>query len=1071
MIDNKKIALAAFAPLARLNARNTIVFILESCGVQVRQYDSQSDLGLAGSHLLNLFKKNEIATKASLMLDHHFPFLQIPSIDKNGQKPLTLNDQIEVLGRMLRVLDYYRDKSVHLVFKDERDMKSDYLKDEEKVGRFLIQILTASRRKVKEKFEDVCIASGRVMINQESFRFFDRDRTIGKKWNEEWQFFPINRDRRLSEVGIFMLISLFTERRLIFRFLEQSGWLLYFKGSSFGNLIPQRRLVCEIFSAYSVRLPMKKLRMEDEEIQTSLDILNELKKCPNELYSLFSDEGKAVFQTVSSDGKLVVQKRYSDRFIPLALKYLDTTDSFEKLRFQVTLGEIRYELHQEASYIDGVTQARWVQERVNAFGRIQEIEAIRNQGDGRLLDIPVRQIQYDDETGFNYSSVLSSPHMIDSSPHYFIQGENVGISFGDYLPRIEKETGEKGVRYRIRNKMPDCLLSRYEIPALLFYEILRPGKAETVIVEKVESYRRLFRDIADGKLMPCSEIEGIIRSDYHISFRTVPEKIRDYLSNKGDGGVSFCSFKNRKVCQMLEEGNRLLREMEEREKRMGTDNKVGKRSYIRILPGKLASFLARDIILFQGMGSGTLAQKLTGKNFSILQGEMALFNGLEPHTKDELEMCFQRAGLLDDNTTCSHPFLKVVMSNSEVVDVVSLYKVYLQERSAFLSQGLPDTAQFLHPERRRWHSRDDAFYRDYARQAAHSAILLPRGLFCEGIRSALEEEGGMSFPERVNTAWMILEYYSKEGNQQDFYFDDGKFAYSENYTFNKLVHSYRKQLNRLLENGTIPREGNFACAIKEALQLKPLTGTGPANKQSTRIVELDNSELEKKIRALYNLKCHKEKTIRRYMVQDTVLFLAARRSLQRLMPLAEMHNLKLNDILSGRNMLDRSIDVDIPYRFKNDKGEHRFKLRLRRIKIKDVGEIYKLLRDSRVDTLLENFSKEGIEYINVTDLNAELQAFDKERLKVFALLFQYETAVLARDNTLNDKDKLSFEDIVRADGSLSYEEKEILREIRNRFAHNQYPRRKLNGKKMLYEMAIPGIAESLSRKVAAIVPK
>lgn len=221
----------------------------------------------------------------------------------------------------------------------------------------------------------------------------------------------------ISDFGMVYLVSLFLSKSDTELMLDQ---LEIFKNSPFRYRFPfEKTVLTNCMVVYRIKIPKgKRLKMEDDDVQFCMDMLNELQKCPKELYEVFTQEGKDYFkreqtaplidpktgeyvrekfvksengqegqQKVRSDdgtGNIVYERngmysllvRKEDRFPYFALRYIDNRNLLPTIRFQIDLGYYRFAFYPKTR-IDNSEYTRILQKRINGFGKLNEIEEER----------------------------------------------------------------------------------------------------------------------------------------------------------------------------------------------------------------------------------------------------------------------------------------------------------------------------------------------------------------------------------------------------------------------------------------------------------------------------------------------------------------------------------------------------------------------------------------------------------------------------------------------------------------------------------------------------------------------
>lgn len=221
----------------------------------------------------------------------------------------------------------------------------------------------------------------------------------------------------ISDFGFVYLNSLFLSKSDTELMLEQ---LEVFDGSPFkGKFTMEKAVLASAMAVYRINIPKgRRLKMEDDNVQLSLDMLNELQKCPQELYEVFAQEGKDSFKreqmepvrdaktgeyvreifvksekgqegqqkvrTHDGTGNIVYKGkgvysllvRKQDRFPYFALRFIDNRNLFPTIRFQIDLGYYRFAFYPKMR-IDGSEETRILQKRINGFGKLVKTENAR----------------------------------------------------------------------------------------------------------------------------------------------------------------------------------------------------------------------------------------------------------------------------------------------------------------------------------------------------------------------------------------------------------------------------------------------------------------------------------------------------------------------------------------------------------------------------------------------------------------------------------------------------------------------------------------------------------------------
>lgn len=1143
---------AAYFNMARYNMYTTLVHIAAATGLS----DGENmENRMDHMRVLDEAVAPEVELRLRKLLCSHFPFIswmcsaRDNKSDINGEYEdllVSLRDLRYCLKTLSFTLNYYRNLYSHSRAIETRseELIARSRKSERRTGLYLKKICTVSARRVKMRFSDKDNRGQTGMIDDSSLKFITEGKVIihtkiedGKKIRESednpnYFLNPLVLDpngmlrdgtnpERLSTVGKMQLVCLLLEKKYITEFLTQSRFLDAFKGDAKAPRLSDRRLILEVFSDLRLRMPQKKIDSTRDDVQVALDMLNELKKCPNELFDLLGPEDRASFSVMSSTGEPVLLRRSSDRFTQLALQWFDVNKAFSRIRFQVNAGVFRYLFNERKTCLDGKTRLRVLQEPLNCFGRIQEVEDVRaSHRDGNGGPWSGFEIKGCDEAARNDADCL--PYINDARTRYLVDGDNISIRFGedgessgDYIPAIGLEDG----KYRIDCRPAQCTLSRYELQAMLFLHLLDPGKdgelapVEKIIIDKVESYRRLFVDIRDGRLKPSTPDEAALGSqltaNYGIAMSDIPDKLKDYLLGKVDDRKGFKAYRNRLIDTLREETDYRISRLSENLKAMSSDrNKPGKRGFVQLRPGSLASFIAKDIVFFQ---EGNGDRKMTGLNFSVMQGLIATFGSREGATADDLRNVFRSSGLIAANGMCgTHPFLATAFS-AGAGNTVALYGEYLKARKAYLSGIIPDTAAFLHADRMKWAVRDDTYYREYADRCLRRPVMLPCRLFESAIRErllSLEGDNAETLKEvireagdRCNSAYMIDSYffYVKDDNPQVFHgVCEGDMVHTFGHRFFHIVRKNLKTAKFILE-GLRNDEANSHKTYIDALTLaigwarkNPLTKPA-ANVRGTKPKGLSLDDTAAMIKRAFNEYSATEKVLRRYVVQDELLFMAAMKTISGMLGVVS-NEWKLGSIgpRTG-SVLDTVLpSVRTRARFNNVKRNAEthekvredtveFTIEQRNVPLKDYGDVYRLLADERLYGLLKYHRND---VILASDLKSELDSYDRRRVGVFKDILDYEEKVTAgvslrqlceAMSEVGSRD-IDFKVMQHFDAENDDLTRNELKTIRNAFCHNSYPDNEvrsftLGTRRTLHEAEVPGTADEVSDRAREISSK
>ncbi len=1152
-LENKPV-FAAYLNMARQNAFETLCHISKLMGIELDDAEKEKENRLWEMKVVKELSVEEIKSERKLKLiklfHTHFPFLK-PILDveqrsPNGYIPTELDEdpseeQIEeelatkivyasplkyyaILENMFRLLNALRNEYTHA--KPEKVPLPEKKKLHENVVRYAYNCLDGGRRVVKQRFgnfelpadKDAFACLTDMNVRYDKVPIPGKFKIIKKKGKEqkvqeskfvEKSDFPYrmkNEHGILSDVGILLFVCLFLHKKYISMFMDKVK--PYRKGAD----AVEQKVLLETFSVFRIRLPKERYDSQRPDYALGLDMLNELQKCPKELYETFAESDKAKFRVpikstsedvVMDDGVIVengevLQIRVQDRFPTMALRYIDQAQVFPKIRFQVSLGHYRYSFY-DKQCIDSKEKdrVRVLQKEINGFGRLSEIELKRKEK-------YASHIRTNDEA--RKDTADSEPYITDCYANYVMNGNRVGLLFFDkdlgrteikamntaedkeimYIPELEfdkelaKETKKNGTNAVC--VPPIAWLSTYELPALLFHHhlcqrlnLVSPDKkisknpTEFVIIQCIKTYYRFFNDVKEGRLHPemikdKESLAALIRKDYApLQLKDIPVKLVDYLTkekmNMGEVFKERAQERMEKIMKATEVRLKMFRE--ERAKIGSKENKFGKKSYVDIRPGKLADYLAKDMLMFQPVDKDN-KNKVTGLNFQVIQASLAIYD----KTWDELRTIFEKAKLINQiNNNLNHPFLgNLFASKKPPLNTMDFYECYLQEKINYLKRRLMKgtfSDAFLHGNRMKWKNRDADYYKALAgryleemldeNRKNQKPIELPRGLFersiVEMMKNAYADESKQTYTKDLaafvneqmiayengeqspyNTSFFISAYFThvSKDKVQPFYTSTSK-EYKRTYKFFNMINNVTKR-NALVEQYYTQEE------FKVLRKKYKLTG-----KPDAKLAQYKNDAFDKEkkkpesrgksneeIKEIIDSRLRKyhyeyddnERAIRRFMVQDILTFLMAKDLLLKNIgkddvkgntrdKIKQYKLQNINPTSDTGNILSLSIPFSLTLTMKD--GSTRT-ITQQELKLKNYGDFFHFVYDERLATLLSQ--TKNVE-INREDLEKELLRYDLQRSKIFGWVHAMENYLFTQYPELGKKDK-------KEDGSYYY---------------------------------------------------
>lgn len=1117
----------AYFNMARQNCCIVLGHISQALGFNAA---SVQDTAMVSAPILGkkglLSSKKEVSDLVRGRLMSAFPLLD-PMIRyrKSSQKGedydkviITSEDVAQTLITVLEVLTYYRDMASHVVFNDSRTISSDFAAKEKAVAEGLNYMMTVSVRIVKERFS----------LETTDIDFYNKSRyqmeNRKPKVNSGFSHAIRTEDHKLTLMGLVLLCCQFIEKQyatMFFDALDKHSRTARFYGIA--DMIPmknigtkpkkhfvpiyvgedaekqiqkQRMALREMYSIFRVRIPKERLDSTRSDIALALDMLNELGKCPDVLFEHLSSEDKESFK--GEEG--VLMRRSGDRFPQLALRWLDENKKFSKIRFHVTFGKYRWLFCESKKCVDGQVRQRWLQKELNGFGRIQEVEkkrtGLESGWDGTDLIRKFEDVVSDE--------VQKDPYVTDFRTQYLFNRDKIGISLKEYMPSI-KDIHEKVKDIR-HDGVPDFYMSVYDIPAMLFLAYLLKDSSsdmDQLLANCKKAYFNLFDDLAKGAwdgercLSDYSAGEGSLK--YTIKWSDVPMKIRRKMPLLG-GDRNFAKRKSFEdlageiLAKMLERTERQLKKFDAdlATVRKFKENKQGKDGFVDIRAGRLANFLAKDIVRLMPV-SDNGRNKPTGLNYNIMQKSIAIYRSLGGGL-EELKKVFREAKVIGVQDW-SHPFLESILKEKKPQSVLELYRWYLEYRKNYIENVLKDKNSFRNlpflKAGRQKYAVDQA---DYAARLAASykkcPIYLPTGVFTDLIKQQLDKFDTMKpvlEGERLNVSYLIAQYFEKVEYDKE----QPLYALKRNYrVFDMLEFADEPKYWRLNErsdkaakyglakrNVFWDRMGRYYDGLKRFYEgykdkrtlIDWKSGLKTVAEEKALWESLENASCAERVRLkegkfysrLVNARNEyddSERTLRRLKVQDMLMFLVARETLN--LPKDKVFRLKNLSLADGtKNILSSTVDefsMDIVWTEKdgNAKVARTASVKENNVVIKNYGRMFKLLHDDRVKTLLPHIHdsaisdkvhndrilvKENKVFIDKSLLDDELMHYDGHRHEVCEKVLRFEAAVIKKYGL---KGRIDFKAALEALTSRSLideRDARVLTAIRNAYNHNKYP--------------------------------
>lgn len=1054
---------------SKVLGRDDITQALERAKDGMDQDFAQYDLWKKMIDSLHYAEKEEEKLRAVELLYKHFPFLE-PFIDNFvKQRYKKENKKVEqdayadfdvyneqdnvyyVLEAVSTIIRELRNEFSHYLFYPSDTQLRHFAKYEQQILHCLKNTFDGARRVTKNRFglTDPQVECAMRFSKPKSFKDLPKENQTYRYRMADVEIVNGKYTMHFTEFGIFFLICLFLEKRYVKIFSDKI------------KLVSRQDqgVILEMASIYSIRMYAKRITGERNIDAFALDMLNEIRKCPEELYELLNEIDKAKFKVpagLSEDGTtdeaFMVRKAGRDRFHYFVMKYIDENKLFGNLRFQVSLGKYFYKFYPKQC-IDSSSQdrVRSLCKDLSGYGRLSEIENERTTvWEGLIRDM-------DD---VHRNDITDQPYITDHRANYVLNGNRIGLKFIEsnqqkalYMPVLTDEGAN--------NLTPDCWLSKYELAPLAFLLHLVGGKVvEQIIIDYIAAYRNLFADVANGKLIPQqSEItlRGELNLHYgSINLEDIPKKLQCCLLNKEESiETRFNEWASTFVDRIYQSTQKKIEAFNNKELQIRDpkNNKIGKKNHVALRAGEIASYLAKDMLYFQP-STDNGRNKLTGLNYRVLQANLATYND---GNFGRIKTIFANSRLINNaDKILDNPILAIVCKGSPK-DIYQLYNAYLVAKKEYLRKciikGNYRNLPFLHADRIKWQERNEEYYKALAARyiideskgkSIDRAIELPRGLFNRAIIKALTQAPIASDRELKNVALnpdnnisYIIRYYHTHTSDdllQSYYgykrhyklFDDlsnviGKNAF-------KSPEDIASMLRRS-EGADEEKNREVDALIKKELCSKKY------NKRTGKFVlaHEESKQKEDSTKMYIHLKQLKktESALKQYQLQDIILFMLAKDILlsdnngrSSALESDVINKLKLHTI-DGLTISEKRVKVEVKVKTKSGKEKTISK---EGIKFKDYPKFYNCLYDRRLPSLLE-LTKSAL--IDKDLLDAELENFDAVHPKVMQKVFNFEKDYYAT----HGKEFKYFHEMLEL---LAVKNKRLANSIRNCFAHLSY---------------------------------
>ncbi len=896
----------------------------------------------------------------------------------------------------------------------------------------------------------------------------------------------VNQDNTITTDGFVFLIAMFLEREHAFQFI---GKIKGLKGTQYNSFIATR----EVLMAFCAKLPHDRFVSEDKKQAFTLDIINTLNRCPKELYAVITEEERKAFKPNldslqienildnSTNDRADIEDydkyiealtrkiRHSNRFSYFALKFIDETNIFNQLRFQINLGKLLIDEYEKP--INKELYSRSIVQKVKAFGKLSDFEDEKEV---------LKQI---DKNGISLG-------FEQYAPFYNTKNNKIGLHTNNAKSIvINKPKSESKIKKSLKQALPEAFLSLHELPKIIVLEYLEKGKSEELIndfilASKSKITNKQFIDEVKGKL-PNDWNEFNKRSDskkspaykpnalaylrnrkktldevlaqYNLNHKQIPTRILDYWLSVVD--INSDRAISDRIKLMKREGMDRLKAYQK-------FKKTGKGRIPKI--GEMATFLAKDIV--DMIISTDKKKKITSFYYDKIQECLALF--ANPDKKALFIDIVSKELRLNDID--GHPFLKHIRF-SETRYTQDLYENYLKEKVNKMlevknhrtgkTNKIDKSWMMTTFYRREWNEEAGKqltgvklpdnlscipfTLRQLKEKASYSLdrwlhnvtkgkdandgktpINLPTNLFDETLIRLLENDldaQQIQYPADAKYNELFKIWWSKRGDSTQGFYN----AEREYLIFNEKVN-FKLQENAMFADFY---SDSLRKAFKAKQEIRRIE-----KRTDRRLPDIQFNQVEKVFKRTIS---NTEKQIRRLKEEDQIMLLM----LEKLMTSDQDLNMKLSQI---DTLLNDTITVkkSVTGKLSFDNNAEITKTILDQRKRKDFSMLNKYIHDRRLPELFEYFTELEIP---LQDLKNELETYNNAKQMVLDAVFKLEETVVSNNNAddLIDTDCKTghiqhkvYLQWLKKEGTINENEFSFLDMVRNCFSHNQFPQKR-----------------------------
>jgi len=560
-----------------------------------------------------------------------------------------------------------------------------------------------------------------------------------------------------------------------------------------------------VFSYLCFKGAKQKLSTEFHEETLLVQIIDELSKVPDEVYTSFDADTKEKFiediNEYVKEGKEdpsreeamvshpVIRKRYENKFNYFAIRFLDEYLGSTSLKFQVHVGNYVHDRRVKDINGTGYQTERVVKDRIKVFGKLSDISSLKTDYIKKRLVLP------DDGSGWEIFPNPSYVFIDNNIPIHILADKATkdGIKTFKTLRKSQQpeemkdRSGGKLNKFGIANKLsegtdsknkfrieePAALLSLNEIPALL-YLILEKGataeEIEQIIKDKLKENFEKIKNYDPQTPLPASQISKRIRNN-------VTDKGREMIY-----GEKLISLIGREI-EKTEHKLKLIDDKHtEREKERRRGKPVKKALFSNAELGQEAQWLADDIKRFMPT---ELRKNWKGYQHSQLQQSLAFFDKKPKEAQNLLQAEW------DTSDASSHWNGWITSSFAEARFFDWFLEIYLKGRKKYFSQLAANIAQ---------HIGNQALLRKFIAQQMPKDLFPKRHYLLKDLETEKNKilSKPLVFPRGLFDDKPTFIKGVKITDEPERFADWYRYGYSQDHTFQKF-YDWKRDYRDLLE--------------------------------------------------------------------------------------------------------------------------------------------------------------------------------------------------------------------------------------------------------------------------------